>query len=149
MVAATQATTSTRLLSEDIIDRKFVLRENTNYFQKEMRFCRPLFTVLQSMIVAVNADTICESGAPMGKQISFARRNPTVCSSNDAGGNDEVCTTLSIDTSANDYETIKVNGGRKTYIASGLTVAKGTVFHIRTTGMEVKATPVTSWSVNM
>ena len=105
------------------------------------------FRLMLTVLVAANADAACESGAQMGKQISFARRNPTMCSSNDAGSNDEVCTTLTIDASADGRETIKVNGGSKTYVASGLHIPKGAVFHVRTTGMEVKAKPV-AWSVN-
>ena len=101
-----------------------------------------LSIALQALIVAASADAMCKSGAPMGKHISFARPNPAMCSV-------EVCNTLSIDTSADRRETIKVNGGSKTYVASSLTVAKGTVFHIRTTGMEIKAKPVRStWSVH-
>ena len=105
------------------------------------------FRLMLTVLVAVNADAACETGAPMGKPISFARRNPTMCSSNDAGSNEEVCTTLTVDASADGRETIKVNGGSKTYVASGLHIPKGAVFHIRTTGMEVKAKPV-AWSVN-
>ena len=109
-----------------------------------------LSVALQALIVAANADAMCKSGAPMGKHISFARPNPAMCSGTNAGSNVEVCNTLSIDdTSADRRETIKVNGGSKTYVASSLTVAKGTVFHIRTTGMEIKAKPVRStWSVH-